>query len=78
MLEDSEALAPLLEKQHETQKPGAAKIYLQSLLIGAIVNFKHYWKLINEKVTTKKEGAGIEGVAIITKTWGLVCLNGGK
>lgn len=27
---------------------GEAKVYLQSLLIGAIVNFKRYWKLVTE------------------------------
>ncbi|MDF9410090.1 IS1182 family transposase [Pelotomaculum isophthalicicum JI] len=28
---------------------GKAKVYLQSLLIGAIVNFKRYWKLVTEQ-----------------------------
>lgn len=47
---------------------GTAKVCLQSLLIAAIVNFKRYWKLINEKVTTGKEATGFNDVSIITKT----------
>jgi hypothetical protein len=60
---------------------GAAKVYLQSLLIGTIVNFKRYWKLINEKATTEKEAAGFNVNPIITTTppsaitWGSVCPN---
>lgn len=46
---------------------GKAKVYLQSLLIGAIVNFKRYWKLINEKVATKKADIVLNGVVNIAK-----------
>jgi len=60
---------------------GMAKVYLQSLLIGTIVNFKRYWKLINEKLTTGKEATGFNVIPIITTTpppvitWGAVCPN---
>jgi len=60
---------------------GTAKVYLQSLLIGTIVNFKRYWKLINEKVTTGKEATGFNVIPTITMTpppvitWGSVCPN---
>lgn len=41
---------------------GKAKVYLQSLLIGAMVNFKRYWKLISEKETMKREDTASECV----------------
>ena len=34
---------------------GKAKVYLQALLIGAIVNFKRYWKLITEQSQLKPD-----------------------
>jgi len=34
---------------------GKAKVYLQSLLIGAIVNFKRYWKLVTEQSQLKAD-----------------------
>lgn len=47
---------------------GTAKVYLQSLLIGAIVNFKRYWKLISEKVAAKETDIAFNGVAYIFTT----------
>lgn len=37
---------------------GKAKVYLQSLLIGAIVNFKRYWKLVTEQNQPKSDTCG--------------------
>ncbi len=37
---------------------GKAKVYLQSLLIGAIVNFKRYWKLLTEQNQLKSDTCG--------------------
>ena len=34
---------------------GKAKVYLQALLIGAIVNFKRYWKLVKEQSQLKPD-----------------------
>ena len=44
---------------------GKAKVYLQSLLIGAIVNFKRYWKLVTEQNHLKSDTCG--GITNITK-----------
>jgi len=44
---------------------GEAKVCLQSLLIGAIVNFKRYWKLITEQ--RQQEVNNVEVLADITK-----------
>lgn len=30
---------------------GLAKVTLQAFLVGAVVNFKRYWKLLNQKET---------------------------
>ena len=32
---------------------GKAKVYLQSLLVGSVVNFKRYWKLVIEQIQDK-------------------------
>ncbi|OPX89640.1 MAG: Transposase DDE domain protein [Pelotomaculum sp. PtaB.Bin104] len=34
---------------------GKAKVYLQALLIGAVVNFKRYWKLVTEQSQLKSD-----------------------
>jgi hypothetical protein len=45
---------------------GEAKVYLQSLLIGAIVNFKRYWKLIT--VQDQQDVSKLELLTDSTKT----------
>ncbi|MFA5384798.1 MAG: transposase [Eubacteriales bacterium] len=37
---------------------GKAKVYLQALLISAIVNFKRYWKLVTEQSQLKPDTCG--------------------
>ena len=44
---------------------GKAKVCLQSLLIGAIVNFKRYWKLVKEQSHSKPDTCGV--ITNITK-----------
>lgn len=44
---------------------GKAKVCLQSLLIGAIVNFKRYWKLVTEQSHSKPDTCGV--ITNITK-----------
>ena len=43
-----------------------AKVYLQSLLIGAIVNFKRYWKLVT--VQDQQDVSKLELLTDSTKT----------
>jgi len=45
---------------------GEAKVYLQSLLIGAIVNFKRYWKLLT--VQDQQDVSKLELLTDSTKT----------
>jgi len=41
-----------------------AKVYLQSLLIGSVVNFKRYWKLVTEQIQFKPDTSNAMAIII--------------